>query len=224
MKALAIGETTYKKAIDNNQYVIDKTKYIEVLGIRAHYQILLRPRGFGKSFFLSMLEAYYDIAEKNNFAHYFGETYIEKNVTNDASKYLVLNLDFLNISTDKGSEAIIESFDRIVKEGVNTFIKKYFGIEDLIDSDRTNFILIINKIINGRKAVKMLELTEISKCLKVSVEELLKEDATSLIEPEFEIEHLYQEFKDRDTVDFIVALVNNLSEMDDELKAHGLLK
>jgi hypothetical protein len=94
MKKVPYGESSFKKAIDKNMYYIDKTKYIETLEMMPSFQFFIRPRRFGKSLFLSMLETYYDVNEKEKFEYYFGDKYIGKNKTDEANQYLILRLSF----------------------------------------------------------------------------------------------------------------------------------
>jgi len=82
---------------------------------------------------------------------------------------------------------------------------------------------VVNKIIKGKKAIKTEELVAISNFLDVSVEELIN-GKNSVEETGLEAVHLYGKIKNHDTADFILSLVSNLSTMEEELAAHGLLK
>ena len=65
-KTLQIGTSNFKKLISSNAYFVDKTLFIKEI-IDSSYEVMLipRPRRFGKSFNLSMLQYYFDIAEKD---------------------------------------------------------------------------------------------------------------------------------------------------------------
>ena len=82
---------------------------------------------------------------------------------------------------------------------------------------------VVNKIIKRKKAIKTDELVAISNFLGVSVEELINTEKP-VIEEELEAVHLYGEIENKETADFILALVRNLSTMEEELDAHGLQK
>jgi len=56
--------------------------------------LFLRPRRFGKSLVLSMLENYYDIAKKDQFEDLFGHLNIGKNPTSLHNSFFILKLDF----------------------------------------------------------------------------------------------------------------------------------
>lgn len=82
---------------------------------------------------------------------------------------------------------------------------------------------VVNKIIKGKKAIKTEELVAISNFLNVSVEELITGENT-IKERGLEAVHLYGKIENPKTADLILSLVNNLSTMEEELAAHGLLK
>lgn len=141
LKRIPYGISNFKALIDKNMYYVDKTNYIELLEAKDDYQVFIRPRRFGKSLFLTMLEAYYDIKEETNFDKYFGNLYIGKNKTSEVNKYLVLKLSFANVITDLGMDKLIESFDRIVAGEIDACLRKYSAIlqeSKLPDHERTS--------------------------------------------------------------------------------------
>ena len=68
--------------------------YLEKMELAGNFLFLVRPRRFGKSLFLNMLEAYYDINEKDHFGELFGGLYVAEHPTENRNKYQVLHLDF----------------------------------------------------------------------------------------------------------------------------------
>ena len=60
------GISDFRKIITEGYYYCDRTDRIPLLE-RAASQLFIRPRRFGKSLLLSMLENYYDIARKEAF-------------------------------------------------------------------------------------------------------------------------------------------------------------
>ena len=66
-KALPIGIDNFKKIIDGNYYFVDKTLLIkDLLDNKAEVNLFTRPRRFGKSVFMSTLNAFLKIdGEKN---------------------------------------------------------------------------------------------------------------------------------------------------------------
>jgi len=108
---------------EENYLYIDKTRFIETME-QTSFIIHLRPRRFGKSLFLSMLEAYYDIASAHKFDDLFGGLYIHEHPTVNRNNYMVLRFNFSGIET-KDVEAINRGFSFKVKEAIENFISKY---------------------------------------------------------------------------------------------------
>ena len=78
---------------------IDKTHFVELLENEHKFVAFLRPRRIGKSFFISILEYYYDLRQKHKFDKIFGKTYIGQNPTPLASSFRVLKFNFSGIQT-----------------------------------------------------------------------------------------------------------------------------
>lgn len=57
-------------------YYVDKTCFVPRIEAAPYYLIFIRPRRFGKSLWLSLLQYYYDINQKDQFEALLGETYI----------------------------------------------------------------------------------------------------------------------------------------------------
>jgi len=99
--------------------------YIEKLEqVPNSYQFLLRPRKFGKSLFISMMQYYYGVEHKDNFQQLFGEYYIGENATPLANSYYVLMFDFSGIAT-YDSENLIHSFKNSVLKSIVGFNTAY---------------------------------------------------------------------------------------------------
>lgn len=63
----------------------------------GNYLFFIRPRRFGKSIFLSMMRAYYDMNERDNFDTLFDGLWIKDNPTSLRNSFEVLHLDFSQI-------------------------------------------------------------------------------------------------------------------------------
>lgn len=127
MKPLKIpyGISNFAMLREKGYLYVDKTKYIEILENYPPYQFFIRPRRFGKSLFISMLEHYYDINNLEDFDKLFGGTYIHEQATEEHNGYLVLRLSFSSIVTTEGMERLIKSFDETVLIEVRSFMEKY---------------------------------------------------------------------------------------------------
>ena len=116
-KLLPYGISNYAQIKREGKYMVDKTKYLELMERAGNFLFFIRPRRFGKSLFLSMMESYYDIEAKANFDLLFGDTYVGSNSTAEHNEYQVLRLDF---SKPGGNKDTIE-------ENVNSYLDLMYG-------------------------------------------------------------------------------------------------
>ena len=122
MKKIPYGLSDFKRLKTENYFFIDKTKYLEIIeNYNSNYLMFLRPRRFGKSLFIAILEAYYDIYFKDEFETIFKDTYILNNQTKEASSYMVLKFDFSAVDIFN----VNESFKHLLQIKMETFIYKY---------------------------------------------------------------------------------------------------
>ena len=88
----------FEDVIEEDCYYIDKTQFIEDIENSNKYFFYIRPRRFGKSLTLSMLENYYDINKKDKFQTLFGGLYIGENPTPEHNQYLIIHLNFAEVA------------------------------------------------------------------------------------------------------------------------------
>ena len=122
MKKIPYGLADFKRIKEENFYFIDKTPFIEKLeNLNEGFLIFLRPRRFGKSLFIAMLEAYYDKHYKKDFEMMFGDTYIGKNTTSLANKYHIMRFDFSGIDIND----VENDFRYYLRLTLKSFCEKY---------------------------------------------------------------------------------------------------
>ncbi|MEL7596743.1 MAG: AAA family ATPase, partial [Clostridiaceae bacterium] len=165
MKKIPYGISNFERLIEENYLYVDKTKYIEMLEQFPPYQFFIRPRRFGKSLFISMLENYYDVNKKDKFETLFGDFYIGENPTEERNKYLVFKISFAGIDTTQGKEKLIKSFDGLVLNSAEYFLRKY---KDILEEDK-----LPENIIGAEMAIRYLALKvqEVNKKLFVLIDE-----------------------------------------------------
>lgn len=122
-KRVPYGVSNFKKIIKFNQYYVDKTMYIPMLEDQPDYLIFIRPRRFGKSLFLSMLETYYDCNLKDQFKELFGELWIGSHPTPLKGEFQVLTLDFSQVGGD--IEHLEENFNSYCGFCFDSFMRRY---------------------------------------------------------------------------------------------------
>lgn len=98
IKEIPYGVSNFVTVVEQNQYYVDKTMYLPLLEKQPRSLFFIRPRRFGKSIFLSMLRAYYDIAQKPKFKARFGNLWVGKHPTPLQGAYQILSLDFSRVS------------------------------------------------------------------------------------------------------------------------------
>lgn len=99
-KRIPYGMQNFEDVIKEDCYYVDKTPFIEDIEDSNMYFFFLRPRRFGKSLTISMLENYYDINKKDKFDEIFGKLYIGENPTPEHNSYLIIHLNFAIIVGD----------------------------------------------------------------------------------------------------------------------------
>lgn len=96
-KPIPYGISDFKDVV-SNYYYIDKTKFIPLVENYGSFLYLIRPRRFGKSLFLNMLDFYYNVKYKDEFDLLKG-TWIHNNPTEQRNSYHILKFDFSAVST-----------------------------------------------------------------------------------------------------------------------------
>ena len=96
-KRIPYGMMNFAVIRRDDCYYVDKTRFIPIIEDADKFFFFNRPRRFGKSLTVSMLQHYYDIAAKDKFDALFGDLYIGKHPTSDRNSYLVLYLNFSGI-------------------------------------------------------------------------------------------------------------------------------
>ena len=109
-KRIVKGNSNFEYLIRNNGYFIDKTLYIKEFMENGDYvQLTPRPRRFGKTLNLSMLEHFYDINKKKS-AELFEEYKINEDKAfceTHQNKYPVINLTLRNARGDSWQSCLL---------------------------------------------------------------------------------------------------------------------
>ena len=122
-KQVPYGVADFELIRRDNLYYVDKTMYLPMLEAEARNLFFTRPRRFGKSLLINMLQAYYDCNKKDKFEQLFGDLWIGKHPTSLQGKYLVLYLDF---SQGGGSiDQVEEKFNAYLGTQLNGFVRDY---------------------------------------------------------------------------------------------------
>ncbi|MDQ1350068.1 MAG: hypothetical protein QG657_369 [Acidobacteriota bacterium] len=129
LKLIPYGVSDFDILRQSNCYYVDKTRYIAAIEKKGRYLFLIRPRRFGKSLFLGIMDAYYDIHYKDRFDYFFMGTDIHRNPTREKNSYLVFKLNFSAVSPH--ISGIEETFLDYIKESAYGFVQKYQKLLDI---------------------------------------------------------------------------------------------
>jgi len=113
------GISDFYKLITEGYFYVDRTAFIRLIEETGSQLLFLRPRRFGKSLLLSMLENYYDVAKADEFEKLFGHLAIGKNPTERHNQYFVMKWDFSAVNPNQESEELKQS----LYEHVNSCIE-----------------------------------------------------------------------------------------------------
>jgi len=133
MKRILIGNSDFEYIISNNGYFVDKSLLIKEFFEDGNQVIVLpRPRRFGKTLNLSMIEHFFDIRKPDSVS-LFSEFNISKDKTfceQNQNRYPVINITLKNVKGRNWEE----SFE-IIKKKISELYQEH---EYLLDSEKLN--------------------------------------------------------------------------------------
>jgi hypothetical protein len=123
IKQLPYGLADFWKIQRSNMYYVDKTRFIPLLEAGSRFVFFIRPRRFGKTLWLSVLENYYDIGFKERFKETFKGTFIGEHPTEERNSYLVLMFNFAMVNPEP--QSVRESFEANGQTIIRDFLRRY---------------------------------------------------------------------------------------------------
>ena len=137
MKKIPIGIDNLKKIRTEDYFYIDKTKFIEeILNDGAEVKLFTRPRRFGKTLNMSMLEYFFDVKDREENRKLFKGLYIEKSpVFSEQGKYPVI---FITMKGIKGTTW--EEMEKSIRKVFSNLYEKYNYLrENLSERNKRKF-------------------------------------------------------------------------------------
>jgi len=119
------GICDFYDMITDNYFYVDRTDKISLIEKTGKYLLFLRPRRFGKSLVLSMLENYYDVAKAQQFEQLFGRLKIGKAPTPRHNQYFVMNWDFSAVDSTGSAEDVRLRLHNHINGCIEQFIVRY---------------------------------------------------------------------------------------------------
>lgn len=131
LKRIPYALADYRRMREDNAYYVDKTRFIPLIEAAPYYLFCIRPRRFGKTLWLTLLDYYYDINEKENFDALFGDTYIGQQPTAARNSYLTLAFDFATVNPD--STIVRQSFQNHLTSVIEKFMQRYHDFFSVVE-------------------------------------------------------------------------------------------
>ena len=155
VKNIPYGVANFEQLRNENLYYVDKTMYLPLLENMSNYLFLIRPRRFGKSVFVSMMQAYYDIAKADRFDTLFDGLWIKEHPTPLKNAFQMIYFDFSIISARQGK--LENSFNDYCGIVMDSFIKRYQQYYDVSTVDKilaSNDVAFKLKLVNDEAHAK----------------------------------------------------------------------
>ena len=125
MRKFPYGNSNFYQVSTEGFFYIDRTDRIPQLEELGQQLLFLRPRRFGKSLLLSMLENYYDVAKAAEFERIFGQWGIGQNPTQLHNQYLIMRWDFSVIQTYDDTATLLRSLYNHLNNAITLFAQRY---------------------------------------------------------------------------------------------------
>ena len=174
MKRIGIGVSDFKHLIEEDFYYFDKTKFIdEIIKDGAQVKLFTRPRRFGKTLNMSMLNYFFDIKKADENRKLFKDLYIEKTESfKEQGQYPVIFLSLKDLKATTWEEMerkiiitlsdFLSEYEYLLNElsGINfenlkNIIYKKAGIDDL-----TTTLKFLTKILYEKYNKKIVVLVD----------------------------------------------------------------
>ena len=121
--SIPYGVSDFRTIRNEGLYYVDKTMYLAQMEERDRFIFFVRPRRFGKSLFISMMDSYYDLNQKKDFRKLFGDLWIGRHPTRNANRFMTLKLDFSKVD---GTGADLErAFEAHIGKQLDDMVARY---------------------------------------------------------------------------------------------------
>ncbi len=122
---IGYAQADFKTLIADENLYIDRTAFIRTMEDQSNRNLIfVRPRRFGKSLWLSILQYYYGVEHKDKFETLFGHLAIGQNPTPLRNSYMVLRLQFAGIDVDTDLSTF-NGFRANVRSGILNCMSAY---------------------------------------------------------------------------------------------------
>ena len=119
------GLSDFAKVIESGYWYQDRTDCLPMLEAAGDQLLFIRPRRFGKSLLLSMLEHYYDLNRADDFERLFGTLAIGRDPTPLRNRYFVMKWDFSLVKAHGTVREIESALHQHLNDCIRAFALRY---------------------------------------------------------------------------------------------------
>jgi hypothetical protein len=146
MVQFAYGNADFDEIRRTQCFYVDKTPFLPLLEsptFGGKSLVFLRPRRFGKSSLVSMMQHYYDISLSDRYDELFRGLWVYDHPTPEKSKFMVLPLNFSTVSVSDDEAVLQANFLTTVRSGLRVIAERYRGhypsLDRFFDNDMHKF-------------------------------------------------------------------------------------
>lgn len=164
-KSLPIGVEDFKRLVDNGYYFVDKTLMIkELLENKETVNLFTRPRRFGKTLNMSMLQRFFEATEKSN-AYLFGDLKIAAYPEYMAyqGKYPVISISLKSMK-QKNFTLAFETYKYLIKSEYSRHKDFIFSRNVLDEEEKARYLSFIH--VDATETMYNQAIEFLSNCLK----------------------------------------------------------
>ena len=164
-KPLPIGVEDFKRLVDNGYYFVDKTLMIkELLENKETVNLFTRPRRFGKTLNMSMLQRFFEATEKSN-AYLFDSLKIAAYPEYMAyqGKYPVISVSLKSMK-QKNFTLAFETYKYLIKSEYSRHKDFIFGRNVLDEEEKVRYLSLIQ--VDATETMYNQAIGFLSNCLK----------------------------------------------------------
>ncbi|MGH9845621.1 MAG: AAA family ATPase [Blastocatellia bacterium] len=144
------GIADFYEVSTEDYFYVDRTGCIQDIENAGKQLLFLRPRRFGKSLLLSMLENYYDLKKADEFERLFGRLAIGGNPTPRRNQYFVLKWDFSVVNPHGEPDAVERALHDYLNSRIKDFAAYYKGrLGDAIEIDKQNTLVSFQSLLTA---------------------------------------------------------------------------
>ena len=122
-KLLPSGISDFRRIRLQNYYYVDKTEWIPKFEQVSSFLFFCRPRRFGKTLMLSLMESYYDCKQTGDWDRLFSGLWIHEHPTTERGQFQVMRLDFSQVTGNV--DELKDFLDVYMDIVLNLFAEKY---------------------------------------------------------------------------------------------------